>query len=230
MARRRRRELPLNAEINVVSLIDVMLLLLVIFMITAPMMQGGVDVALPKAEAKPLEPKSGLVVSVDRAGWVYVDETRMSLVGVPLGVPDAGRQARGGRRVSARRCGRAVRRRHAGAGDDARRRRGRHRPRDRSGHAEVTRTGGARRTVAAHIARRGPRCCTSRSSPRSCSSRAPAHVPTPPTYRVNLVAAPPGPRQVGVVRADTAGARRPRRHRRRPRQRLARARRRSRSA
>jgi len=57
----------------------VMLLLLVIFMITAPMMQGGVDVALPKAEAKPLDPKSGLVVSVDRAGWVYVDETRMSL-------------------------------------------------------------------------------------------------------------------------------------------------------
>src|SRR4051794_7531338 len=80
MARRgRRRELPLNAEINVVSLIDVMLLLLVIFMITAPMMQGGVDVALPKAEAKPLEPKSGLVVSVDRSGAIYVDETKMSL-------------------------------------------------------------------------------------------------------------------------------------------------------
>ena len=80
MSRRRRREgLALNAEINVVSLIDVMLLLLVIFMITAPMMQGGVDVALPKADAKPLEPKSGLVVSVDRGGAIYVDETRMTL-------------------------------------------------------------------------------------------------------------------------------------------------------
>ena len=79
MARGRRRELPMNAEINVVSLIDVMLLLLVIFMITAPMMQGGVDVALPKAEAKPLDPKSGLVVSVDRSGAVYVDETKMTL-------------------------------------------------------------------------------------------------------------------------------------------------------
>ena len=80
MARRRRREgLPLNAEINVVNLIDVMLLLLVIFMITAPMMQGGVDVSLPRAEAKPLDPKSGLVVSVDRNGAVYVDETKMSL-------------------------------------------------------------------------------------------------------------------------------------------------------
>ena len=80
MARHRRRELALNSEINVVSLIDVMLLLLVIFMITAPMMQGGVDVALPKADAKPLEqPKSGLVVSVDRSGAVYVDQTKMTV-------------------------------------------------------------------------------------------------------------------------------------------------------
>ena len=80
MARHRRRELALNSEINVVSLIDVILLLLVIFMITAPMMQGGVDVALPKADAKPLDqPKSGLVVSVDRTGAIYVDETKMTL-------------------------------------------------------------------------------------------------------------------------------------------------------
>ncbi len=71
--------MPLNAEINVVSLIDVMLLLLVIFMITAPMMQGGVDIALPKAEARPLEPKSGLVVTVDGSGAIFVDETRMTL-------------------------------------------------------------------------------------------------------------------------------------------------------
>src|SRR5260221_4575926 len=46
----RSRTMELNAEINVVSLIDVMLLLLVIFMITAPMMQGGVDVSLPRSE------------------------------------------------------------------------------------------------------------------------------------------------------------------------------------
>ncbi|MDB4887820.1 MAG: Biopolymer transport protein ExbD/TolR [Gemmatimonadetes bacterium] len=80
MSRRRRREgLALNSEINVVSLIDVMLLLLVIFMITAPMMQGGVDVALPKADARPLESKSGLVVTVDRAGMIFVGDTRMTL-------------------------------------------------------------------------------------------------------------------------------------------------------
>ena len=64
MRRRSRGERsPLNAEINVVSLIDVMMLLMVIFMITAPIMQGGVDVKLPKAEATPLESKSGLVIS-----------------------------------------------------------------------------------------------------------------------------------------------------------------------
>ena len=77
--RRRREGMPLNAEINVVSLIDVMLLLLVIFMITAPMMLGGVDIALPKAEARPLEPKSGLVVTIDGSGAIFVDETRMTL-------------------------------------------------------------------------------------------------------------------------------------------------------
>jgi biopolymer transport protein TolR len=78
VARHRRGSLPLNSDINVVSLIDVMMLLMVIFMITAPMLQGGVDVALPTAEARPLEPKSGLVVSVTRRGEIYVDDTRLS--------------------------------------------------------------------------------------------------------------------------------------------------------
>jgi biopolymer transport protein ExbD/biopolymer transport protein TolR len=75
---RRRHRFDLNADINVVSLIDVMLLLLVIFMITAPMMQGGVDISLPKAEAKPLESKSGLVVSVNRAGEIRIDDEKFS--------------------------------------------------------------------------------------------------------------------------------------------------------
>lgn len=71
--------MPLNADINVVSLIDVMLLLLVIFMITAPMMQGGVDVALPRADVRPMEARSGLVVTVRRGGEIYVDQTQLSL-------------------------------------------------------------------------------------------------------------------------------------------------------
>lgn len=79
MARHTRRGgFELNADINVVSLIDVMMLLMVIFMITAPMMQGGVDIALPRAESRPLEAKNGLVVSIDRSGGIYVDENRLS--------------------------------------------------------------------------------------------------------------------------------------------------------
>ena len=70
--------MELNADINVVNLIDVMLLLLVVFMITAPMMTGGIDIALPRAEAKPLESKSGLTVTIDAGGNILVDETPMS--------------------------------------------------------------------------------------------------------------------------------------------------------
>jgi biopolymer transport protein TolR len=77
-SRRRGERLALNAEINVVSLIDVMMLLMIIFMITAPIMQGGVDVNLPKAEAKPLEAKSSLVITVDKTGQISVDETKLS--------------------------------------------------------------------------------------------------------------------------------------------------------
>ena len=76
--RRGRSRMPLNGEINVVSLIDVMMLLMVIFMITAPIMQGGVDVALPRAEARPLEPRQGLVVTVNRRGEIFVDQTRLT--------------------------------------------------------------------------------------------------------------------------------------------------------
>ena len=56
-----------------------MLLLLVIFMITAPMMQGGVDITLPRATAKPLESKGGLVITVNRAGEIHIGDVLMSL-------------------------------------------------------------------------------------------------------------------------------------------------------
>lgn len=71
-------ELPLNADINVTSLVDVAFVLLIIFMITAPIMQGGVDVRLPRAEARPIEPKAGLVVTVDRTGRVFLDQSPLS--------------------------------------------------------------------------------------------------------------------------------------------------------
>ena len=77
-SRRRGDRAHINGEINVVSLIDVMMLLMVIFMITAPIMQGGVDIELPKANVRPLEPKNGLVVTVDARGYIFIDKTKFS--------------------------------------------------------------------------------------------------------------------------------------------------------
>jgi len=77
MARRRARS-GFNADINVTSLVDVAFVLLIIFMITAPMMQGGVQVRLPRAEARPLQAETGLVVSMDRRGRILVDQAAFS--------------------------------------------------------------------------------------------------------------------------------------------------------
>jgi biopolymer transport protein TolR len=65
----------LMAEINVVPYIDVMLVLLIIFMITAPLLTQGVKVDLPKAGAEPLEAQriQPLVLSVDRAGRLFLN-------------------------------------------------------------------------------------------------------------------------------------------------------------
>jgi len=73
-----RGELPLMADVNVTALVDVMLVMLITFMITAPMMQGGVDVELPRAEARPLSPKEGMVITVDRSGRIFIDQTPVS--------------------------------------------------------------------------------------------------------------------------------------------------------
>ncbi|MGR9054107.1 MAG: protein TolR [Gammaproteobacteria bacterium] len=64
-----------KAEINVVPYIDVTLVLLIIFMITAPMLQTGVEVDLPQAEAEASEQKNEppVVVSIDKTGHYYVE-------------------------------------------------------------------------------------------------------------------------------------------------------------
>lgn len=63
------------AEINVTPLVDVMLVLLVIFMVTAPMMQQGVQVNLPKADTKAMAPaEASVVVSVDKGGKIFIDK------------------------------------------------------------------------------------------------------------------------------------------------------------
>lgn len=67
------------SEINVTPLVDVMLVLLVIFMVTAPMMQQGVQVNLPKADTKAMTPlEETVVVSVDKGGKVFIDKEEVS--------------------------------------------------------------------------------------------------------------------------------------------------------
>jgi biopolymer transport protein TolR len=73
MSRRRGRKLM--GEINVVPYIDVMLVLLIIFMVTAPMLSQGIKVDLPQAAAEPIPPDDlePLLLSVDRAGDMYLN-------------------------------------------------------------------------------------------------------------------------------------------------------------
>ena len=66
------------SQINVTPLVDVMLVLLVIFMVTAPMMQQGVQVNLPKAETKALTaPEESVVVSIEKSGSVYINSAQI---------------------------------------------------------------------------------------------------------------------------------------------------------
>ena len=74
MKRSRTRRRPMS-EINVVPYIDVMLVLLVIFMVTAPLITQGVKVSLPQAQASPLpgEGDEPVVIQIDEFGDLYVD-------------------------------------------------------------------------------------------------------------------------------------------------------------
>ena len=76
----RRGDLPLTADINVTSLVDVAFTLLVIFIITAPMLQGGIEVNVPRADVRPLTAEDEpFFVSVTRDGKVYVEKTELSV-------------------------------------------------------------------------------------------------------------------------------------------------------
>ena len=70
---RHRKRHKLKAEINVVPYIDVMLVLLIIFMVTAPLLNLGVDIQLPQSKAKSVQnDKEPAVVSVDKDGKLYL--------------------------------------------------------------------------------------------------------------------------------------------------------------
>lgn len=67
------------SEINVTSLVDVTLVLLIVFMITAPLLRSGMQVQLPQAAAKEIDPGQAIVLTVTREGHLYWARERISI-------------------------------------------------------------------------------------------------------------------------------------------------------
>ncbi len=79
---RRRRAMAPMAEINVTPFVDVMLVLLIIFMVTAPLLTAGVPIELPKSDATPIADapqKEPLIISVEQNGGIFLQETEITL-------------------------------------------------------------------------------------------------------------------------------------------------------
>src|SRR5690242_21819183 len=78
--RGRRGRKPVMAEINVTPMVDVMLVLLIIFMVSAPLLTVGVPLDLPQTQAKSLDQdKNPLTLSVNIKGQVYLNDTEIAL-------------------------------------------------------------------------------------------------------------------------------------------------------
>lgn len=70
----------LMSDINVTPFVDVMLVLLIIFMVTAPMMMQGIDISLPEATSKPLvSEKEQLLITIDKNNQVYINDYKVAL-------------------------------------------------------------------------------------------------------------------------------------------------------
>lgn len=78
--RRNGRIASLNSEINITPFVDVMLVLLIIFMVTSPMLISGIEVELPKTISLPISENSEpLVISIDKFGKLYIQENLIDL-------------------------------------------------------------------------------------------------------------------------------------------------------
>ena len=71
---------PSMSDINVTPLVDVILVLLIIFMVTAPMMSRGIDVALPVADQPKIEPQERVAVSINAKEQVFVNDRPVNIL------------------------------------------------------------------------------------------------------------------------------------------------------
>jgi biopolymer transport protein TolR len=67
------------SEINVTPFVDVMLVLLIIFMVTAPLLQQGIDVNLPQAKGKEMSPSERVVITIKKDGRLYMDKSSVTI-------------------------------------------------------------------------------------------------------------------------------------------------------
>ncbi|BCB95124.1 protein TolR [Dissulfurispira thermophila] len=79
MAFKTSRHKAVMSEINVTPLVDVMLVLLIIFMVTAPLLQQGVDVNLPKAKGKDLPPEERVTIVIKKGGNIFMNDNPVSM-------------------------------------------------------------------------------------------------------------------------------------------------------
>ena len=79
-SRRRRRSSPPMSDINVTPLVDVMLVLLIVFMVTAPLLTAGVPIDLPQAAVQPLAvEKEPIMVTIDPDGKIFIGEDEVTM-------------------------------------------------------------------------------------------------------------------------------------------------------
>ncbi|KZX88424.1 protein TolR [Erythrobacter sp. HI0037] len=89
------RRRPMS-EINVTPFVDVMLVLLIIFMVTAPLLTAGVPIDLPDSRAAQLpSDQQQVTISIDQAGYVYIDDAGVELGGLPQALESIPRSGEG---------------------------------------------------------------------------------------------------------------------------------------
>jgi biopolymer transport protein TolR len=95
MAMGRKTRGTILAEINVTPLVDVMLVVLIIFMVTAPLVKQGVDVELPKAAAKPLPKDEGkVIIQMNAKGEIFVGDEKVTMQNVAAAIKNNPRAMR----------------------------------------------------------------------------------------------------------------------------------------